>query len=89
MQTITLYRYTRDDGGTTVSTEKPDVEYTETIRLIADDGYMLTDGVAQTSCVDTDDPNVWSEVKNDEDADEVATTNYEDTSSKIRRRRRT
>ena len=48
MQTIVLYRYTRVDGGTTVSTEKPDTEYTETSRLIANDGYILTDGVNYT-----------------------------------------
>lgn len=62
MQTITLYRYTRPDGGVTVSTVKPDADYTELTRLVADDGYTLTDGMNYTSCTDTDNLDIWSEV---------------------------
>ena len=63
MQTITLYRYIRPNGGVTVSTVKPDAEYTELTRLFADDGYILTDdGVNYTSCIDTDYPVAWVEV---------------------------
>lgn len=66
MQKITLYRYIRPDGGVTISTEKPDVDYTELYRLFADEGMILTDGSTNTFCIDTDNPNAWSEVKNEE-----------------------
>ena len=36
MQIVNLYKYIRDDGGTTVSPVKPNIEYTEMFRLIAD-----------------------------------------------------
>lgn len=59
----TLYRYTREDGGTTVSTEAPaDAECTVTYRLIADEGMELVKGDIRTSCVDTDDAEGWTEV---------------------------
>ena len=62
MQKITLYRYARADGGVTVSVEKPDTEYTELFRLVADEGYVLTDGTGITPCADTDDISAWSEI---------------------------
>ena len=31
-------------------------------RLIADVGKVLTDGVTQTSCIDTEDPAKWTEI---------------------------
>lgn len=61
MQTIPLYHYIRDDGGVTVSPKKPDVEYTELTRLVADEGYILTDGDTYTFCIDTDNPDLWVE----------------------------
>lgn len=70
MWTITLYRYIRPDSGVSVSTVKPDVEYTELTRLAADKGYILTDGVNYASCIDTDNPSVWSEVEYTEGQDE-------------------
>jgi hypothetical protein len=70
MQTITLYRYIRPNGGVTVSTVKPDAEYTELTRLFADEGYTLTDGVNYTSCIDTDNPDAWVEVEYTEGQDE-------------------
>jgi hypothetical protein len=62
MQTINLYRYVRPDGGVTVSTIQPNVEYIELHRLVADEGMLLTDGTTTTSCVDTADVSVWSEI---------------------------
>ena len=68
MEIKTLYKYTRPDGGTTVSTVKPDGEYTETFRLIADEGKLLTqDGENMTSCVDTDTVEGWREVEEPEE----------------------
>lgn len=62
MQTITLYRYVRPDGGITTSPVKPNGEYTEMYRLIADEGKALTDGVTITACTDTSDPYIWMEI---------------------------
>lgn len=61
MQKISLYRYNRPDGGVTISPVKPDEEYTELFRLIADEGHTLTDGVNHTECVDTEEPEAWKE----------------------------
>ena len=67
MQTITLYRYTRQNGGVTVSPNKPDSEYTNLYRLIADEGMILSNGSEQTFCVDTEDPGAWTELDHEED----------------------
>ncbi len=55
MQTITLYRYTREDGGVTTSPVKPDGEYTEKVRVVADEGKRLAlpDG-SYAPCADLD-----------------------------------
>lgn len=82
MWTITLYRYIRPDSGVSVSTVKPDVEYTELTRLVAGEGYILTDGVNHTSCIDTDYPDAWVEVvdtgETDSDPDEATEADYQD-----------
>ena len=75
MQTINLYRYTRSDGGVTVSTVQPDVEYMALYRLVADEGMILTDGTIKTSCVDTEDTSIWFEI--------VDTTNENNNSTEI------
>ena len=62
MQTITLYRYTRPDGGISVSPIKPNVEYTEMVRLIADEGKALTDGTNTTMCIDVSSIEGWTEI---------------------------
>lgn len=63
MKTITLYRYTRSNGGVTVSPVQPDgAPYDLRYRLIADEGKALTDGTNVTSCTDTDDPTRWTEI---------------------------
>lgn len=62
MQTITLYRYTRPDGGISVSPIKPNVEYTEMVRLIADEGKTLTDGTNTTTCTDVSSTEGWTEI---------------------------
>lgn len=73
MQIITLYQYEREDGGVTVSPIKPDVEYTEMYRLVADEGKALTkDGVNTTPCTDVESVEGWYEV--DEPIDEKNNT---------------
>ena len=69
MKVINLYRYTREGGGTTVSTVEPNTEYTILYRLIADEGMVLTNGTDITSCVDTDTPDDWIEVEAPEEED--------------------
>lgn len=68
MEKIALYKYTRPDGGVTVSPNKPDGKYTEMVRLIADEGKVLTlDGVNFTSCTDVVSEEGWYEVDEPED----------------------
>lgn len=63
MQIIQLYRYIRPDGGVTVSPVKPEGDYTEMVRLVADEHKLLTkDGENLTSCVDTETEAGWYEV---------------------------
>lgn len=62
MQIITLYRYTRPDGGISVSPIKPNVEYTEMVRLVADEGKALTDGTNTTTCTDVSSAEGWTEI---------------------------
>ena len=62
MQKIPLYRYIRADGGVTVSTNKPETDYTELTRLVADDDKILTNGQTETFCVDTNNVGEWNEI---------------------------
>lgn len=80
MQVINLFRYNRPDGGVTVSPVKPDGEYTELFRLVADEGMALTDGNTVTTCIDTEDVTAWTEVKDhgeDYDPDEATDADYQ------------
>ena len=58
----TLYRYEREDGGVTVSVEKPETEYTILHRIIADVGKLLINGDRVTKCIDTDSLDGWTEI---------------------------
>lgn len=73
MQTITLYRYTRPDGGITTSPIAPPdgTEYETRYRLIADEGMALTDGTTTTACTDTDEPAKWTEIDDPGEMTEV------------------
>lgn len=63
MKIITLYRYQRGDGGITVSPIKPDAEYTELVRLVADKGKSLTkDGEHLYGVIDQERADGWYEV---------------------------
>lgn len=67
MQKITLYKYTREDGGVTVSPNKPDTEYTEMFRLVADEGKVLVKGDITTTCTDVESVEGWEEIEGEED----------------------
>lgn len=62
MQYIKLYKYKRADGGTTVSPKEPDVEYVEGLRIVAEEGKILTNGQEQTYCKDVDSVEGWTEI---------------------------
>lgn len=62
MEIINLYKYTREDGGTTVSPVKPNIEYTEMFRLIADEGKELINGDVRTPCIDVEHIEGWTEI---------------------------
>ena len=62
MQIVNLYKYIRDDGGTTVSPTKPNTEYTEMFRLIADEGKELMNGDVRTPCIDVEHIEGWTEI---------------------------
>ena len=63
MKIVSLYKYTRADGGTTVSSVKPNTEYTEMFRLIADEGKELINGDVRTPCIDVESTEGWIEVE--------------------------
>lgn len=63
MQIVNLYKYIRDDGGVTVSPVKPDIEYTEMFRLIADEDKELVNGDIHTSCIDVETTEGWTETE--------------------------
>ena len=62
MQIINLYKYTRENGGITVSPNKPDTDFTVMRRIVADEGKLLTNGDITTSCIDTDSTYGWYEI---------------------------
>lgn len=64
MQIVTLYRYERAEGGITVSPTKPQSEYTELYRLIADEDTALTqDEETLYGVIDTESIDGWYEVE--------------------------
>lgn len=63
MKKVALYRYTREDGGVTVTPSRPKTAgYTIKYRLIADEGMTLTNGETTMTCVDVDSVAGWSEI---------------------------
>lgn len=64
MKNIPLYRIKRPDGGVTDTPVKPDGEYTERVRLVADKGKVVTkDGENLYSVIDTDSAEGFYEVE--------------------------
>jgi hypothetical protein len=64
MKIIPLYKYTRANGGITISPVKPEGEYTEMLRLVADENKLLTNDDVTTSCIDVVTADGWYEVEN-------------------------
>ena len=64
MEIKEIYRYEREPGKVTVSTEKPEVPHTTLYRIIASDKHLVTqNGVDQYACIDTNDNQNWYEVE--------------------------
>lgn len=69
MEIKTLYRYVREDSGTTVSTEQPEERqmYEIVYRIIADEGRFITnDDKNYYIVIDTDDKEGWKELSEEE-----------------------
>lgn len=65
-----LYKFQREDGGTTVSTVKPDAPHTPMFRIIADEGKNVTrDGINTYPVIDSDSSDGWYEVDNVEETE--------------------
>lgn len=63
MQIKTIYRYVREDGGVTITTERPAANYTICYRLVADQGYRLTHNDTDVyEVIDVDSTSGWHEV---------------------------
>lgn len=59
---MNTYKYYEDERHYCVSPTKPDCEYTEAVRLIAEEGHALTkDGINYYYCVDADSVDGWLE----------------------------
>ena len=69
MRKIKLYRFKRENGGITVSPNKPNGEYTELFRIVADEGKGFDIGQTDkdgkpiyAKCLDVDNPEAYTEV---------------------------
>ena len=72
MKIITLYKYTREDGGITVSPNKPECEYAELVRIVADEGKRITkDDTAFYTVIDQETSDEWYEVDEPQSEQEV------------------
>lgn len=69
MEVKTLYRTVRD-GKTTISLVEPQGDYTITYRVVASEGKEITNGEITCQCMDTDNPEEWTEIE-DTEAEEV------------------
>ena len=63
MKVIPLYKFVRPDGGVTVSPIKPEDEYSEMFRLVADEGMILKNGDVETTCTDVLSADGWEEIE--------------------------
>ena len=63
MEIKPIYRFRRADGGVTDSLTKPECEYTERVRMLADQGKRITkDGERCFTVIDADSADGFYEV---------------------------
>ena len=65
MQTVDLFRYEDADGIAVTPNKRNESDEPYGYRLIADEGYILTDGETGTPCVDTHEPEKWDEIEDE------------------------
>lgn len=63
MQRVNLYKYEDEKGTVITPVQRDPSDEPYAVRLIADEGYILTDGETETPCVDTHEPEKWWEVE--------------------------
>lgn len=68
-----LYKIIRPDGGVTISTAQPDGDYVPYLRLIADEGKTMSNGIISAPVIDVPegDQGHWTEI-DDEDQELTA-----------------
>lgn len=71
METKKLYRIIRKGGGITITPNYVSGCEEAGVRLIADEGKLLTNGKITTSCIDVESAEGWSEIDALEEEDDV------------------
>lgn len=64
MQKVNLYRYEEPNGMVSITpTPRAETDKPSRMRLIADEGYVLTNGTTETIAIDVmlDEVDLWSE----------------------------
>ena len=68
---MTTYKYA-EKNGYAVSPHKPDCEYEEMVRLVAEEGHALTkDGINYFYCIDAETADGWLEIPGEWNEDGV------------------
>lgn len=68
MTTKNLYVTISEDGGTIISTAKPEGDYIPYLQIASEEGMVLTNGTIQTTIVDipAGDESLWTEIEDPE-----------------------
>lgn len=80
MQRVNLYRYEDENGVVTITPNpRKETDIPSRLRLVADEGMLLTDGNTKTPVVDIlpEEASNWHEIT-DEDAEELQKTESEE-----------
>ena len=78
-----LYRYEDEHGVTITPNKRSESDEPYCVRLIADEGKILTDGETETPCVDTHEPEKWYEVDLPPEPDEYEPIPEPDESTEV------
>lgn len=72
MRKIEMYRVTRASGGVDITPVRPTADAVPDLyRLVADKDHVLVCGKDKKTCVDTDNPDGWTEMEQMTDADYI------------------
>ena len=71
MNKINLYRYTYADGSSTITTkQREETDEVYAYRLVADEGKAITNGDLVTYCIDTHNPDDWTDCEAEDEKNE-------------------